>query len=187
MPFNRVGRLTEGVLHTGRFTKCGVRDIWTVPADGGEAVPVTDDAFVDWNPVWSFDGKYLYFSSDRGGSFNLWRIRLDEDSGDVLGTAQSVTTGGIPPNARTSNFRRTEAAWCISSGRGSANIWKVAIDPNTGTVEGEPQLITFGTRQVYAPDVSPDGLLVGFLHLCQSTRRHLHYAHGWYRPPPAYE
>ena len=94
MPFNRVGRLTEGVLHTGRFTKVGLRDIWTVPADGGEPVPVTDDAFVDWNPVWSFDGKYLYFSSDRGGSFNLWRIRLDEDSGDVLGTPQSVTTGG---------------------------------------------------------------------------------------------
>ena len=42
------------------------RDIWTIPAGGGEPVEVTNDAAMDWNPVWSPDGKYLYFASDRG-------------------------------------------------------------------------------------------------------------------------
>ena len=37
------------------------RDIWTVPAGGGERTPVTADAATDWNPVWSPDGRYLYF------------------------------------------------------------------------------------------------------------------------------
>jgi Tol biopolymer transport system component len=41
------------------------RDIWTVPAEGGEIVPVTRDQHVVWNPVWSPDGKYLYFCSNR--------------------------------------------------------------------------------------------------------------------------
>src|SRR5881628_1830176 len=41
------------------------RDIWTIPAGGGEPVEVTNDAATDWNPVWSPDGKYLYFASDR--------------------------------------------------------------------------------------------------------------------------
>jgi Tol biopolymer transport system component len=31
-------------------------------------VEVTTDAAMDWNPVWSPDGKYLYFASDRGGA-----------------------------------------------------------------------------------------------------------------------
>jgi hypothetical protein len=31
------------------------RDVWTVPADGGEIVPVTRDEYADWNPVWSPD------------------------------------------------------------------------------------------------------------------------------------
>jgi TolB protein len=43
--------------------KGGQRDIWTVSASGGEPVAVTDDREVDWNPVWSRDGKHLYFSA----------------------------------------------------------------------------------------------------------------------------
>jgi serine/threonine protein kinase len=57
------------------------RDLFTVSTSGGDPVPVTGDAFVDWNPTWSPDGRYLYFSSDRGGSMNLWRVRIDEQSG----------------------------------------------------------------------------------------------------------
>ena len=44
--------------------KGGQRDIWTVLAAGGEPVAVTDDKAVDWNPVWSRDGRHLYFLTD---------------------------------------------------------------------------------------------------------------------------
>ncbi|MCI0447160.1 serine/threonine-protein kinase, partial [bacterium] len=43
------------------------RDIATIPAKGGPEVKVTDDQYTDWSPVWSVDGKFLYFASDRGG------------------------------------------------------------------------------------------------------------------------
>ena len=68
------------------------RDLWTVPAGGGDAVSVTQDDAVDWSPAWSPDGRELYFSSDRGGSMNLWRIALDERSGRVRGEPERVTT-----------------------------------------------------------------------------------------------
>ena len=71
----------------------GQRDIWTISAVGGEPVTVTDDAAVDWNPVWSPDGNYLYFSSDRGGSMNLWRVPIDEETGQTLGPPDPVTFG----------------------------------------------------------------------------------------------
>lgn len=38
------------------------RDIWTVSVNGGEPVRVTDDSFIDWNPVWSPDGSQLAYS-----------------------------------------------------------------------------------------------------------------------------
>ena len=52
----------------------GGAEIWTMPADGGEPVRVTEDGHFDFNPVWSPDGKSLYYSSDRGGSQN-WVLR----------------------------------------------------------------------------------------------------------------
>ena len=67
-------------------------DIRTIPAGGGESVAVTDDVATDWSPVWSPDGRYLYFASDRGGSMNLWRIPVDEETGEALGEPQPITT-----------------------------------------------------------------------------------------------
>ena len=62
----------------------GQRDIWTVSADGTHPVAITQDAALDWSPVWSPDGGRLYFASDRAGTMNLWRVRIDEQSGRVL-------------------------------------------------------------------------------------------------------
>ncbi|MCI0488298.1 MAG: protein kinase [Blastocatellia bacterium] len=72
--------------------KGGQRDLWTIPATGGEPVQVTDDEALDWNPAWSPDGKYLYFASDRSGSMNLWRVAIEEESGKVLGQPEAVRT-----------------------------------------------------------------------------------------------
>ena len=68
----------------------GQRDILTVPADGSPATSptkLTDDAALDWSPAWSPDGRYLYFSSTRGGAMSFWRIPIDEPSGRALGEA----------------------------------------------------------------------------------------------------
>jgi Tol biopolymer transport system component len=148
--------------HEGRIAYWGLlegtaqRDIWTIPSSGGDATAVTEDSHIDWNPVWSPDGRYLYFSSDRGGSMNLWRIRIDEGSGKVLGSPEAVTTGGFASRhhiAFSEDGKRTAYVEHVTS----SNVWKVAFDPTSGTVQGEPVPITQGSRQVGWPDVSPNG------------------------------
>ncbi|QDU19091.1 S41 family peptidase [Urbifossiella limnaea] len=47
-------------------------DIWTVPSVGGVARPVTMHEAHDLNPVFSPDGKYLAFSSNRHGSYDVF-------------------------------------------------------------------------------------------------------------------
>jgi len=44
-------------------------DLWTVPITGGQARPLTRNAGVDRDPVFSPDGKRIGFASDRNGSF----------------------------------------------------------------------------------------------------------------------
>jgi Tol biopolymer transport system component len=71
----------------------GQRDLWTVQAERGDPVAVTTDLATDWSPEWSPDGRWLYFSSDRGGSFNLWRIPIDPATGGAAGPPLPLTTG----------------------------------------------------------------------------------------------
>ena len=63
----------------------GRSDIATVPSGGGDAVVVTKDAAANWNPVWSPDGKFLYFASDRRGNMSFWRVAVELETCEVLG------------------------------------------------------------------------------------------------------
>ena len=47
-------------------------DLYKVPATGGEAVPLTIHEAHDFMPVWSRDGKWLAFASDRFGNFDVF-------------------------------------------------------------------------------------------------------------------
>jgi serine/threonine protein kinase len=136
--------------------EAGLRNILTVPAVGGEAVPVTDDPFVDWNPVWSPDGRQLYFSSDRGGSMNLWRVAIDEESGQMQGEPMPVTTGASA-SRRHISFSKDSSRIAYVERLATSNLHKVDFDPNTGTIAGEPIPITRGSRESSSPDLSPNG------------------------------
>ena len=78
------------------------RDLWSVAADGSElaesaAVALLDDPALDWAPVYSGDGRWLYFASTRGGTFNLWRLAIDPASGNlwVTGTPRAPARLGL--------------------------------------------------------------------------------------------
>jgi Tol biopolymer transport system component len=138
----------------------GSRDIWTVPATGGEPVRVTQEPSTHWNPVWSPDGKYLYFSSDRGGSLNLWRVRLEEDSGRVLGQAEPVTTPS--PEAAYISFARDGRRMAYVNRLETGNIYKIDFDPVRESAVGQPSPVTQGSWRVLYPDVSPNGEWLAF-------------------------
>src|ERR1700744_1201776 len=47
-------------------------DIYTVPAAGGTAIPLTISESYEFSPVWSHDGKWIAFASDRYGNFDVF-------------------------------------------------------------------------------------------------------------------
>ncbi|MBC7509457.1 MAG: PD40 domain-containing protein, partial [Ferruginibacter sp.] len=47
-------------------------DIYKVDASGGNAIPLTIHEAQDMMPVWSHDGKYIAFASDRYGNFDVF-------------------------------------------------------------------------------------------------------------------
>ncbi|MFN4144346.1 MAG: S41 family peptidase [Runella sp.] len=49
-------------------------DLWSVPATGGNATPLTFHEAHDFMPVWSKDGKHIAFASDRYGHFDIFLI-----------------------------------------------------------------------------------------------------------------
>lgn len=50
----------------------GRQDLVMVDAETGEWAPVTDDAALDRSPVWTPDGEWILFSSDRTGVPNIF-------------------------------------------------------------------------------------------------------------------
>ena len=51
---------------------CFKGDIYKVSSDGGAATPLTISESVEFSPVWSHDGKYIAFASNRYGNFDVF-------------------------------------------------------------------------------------------------------------------
>ena len=139
----------------GSGTKlAGQRDIFSIRADGTDRVDVTSDIDLDWNPVWSPDGRHLYFASDRGGSMNIWRVPIDERTGRPLGEPQPVPT----PSQWSGPFAlsRTGLIAFVAEQRQS-NVSRVPFDASSLSITGPPEKVTSGTLLVYSDRVSPDG------------------------------
>ena len=133
----------------------GQRDLWTIDAAGGEPVRVTDDIHTDWCPKWSPDGRWLFFSSDRGGTMNLWRVPIDEASGRVEGEPQPVTAPAVL--AGSFGIAGDGAHLVFESISIRSAIRAVRFDSQREAFVGAPVPVTRGSRFVVTPQVSPDG------------------------------
>jgi serine/threonine protein kinase/Tol biopolymer transport system component len=133
----------------------GRSDIATISRNGGEIEVITKDASTNWNPVWSPDGKFLYFASDRSGNMSFWRVAIDEETGKALSEAEAVST---PSNFnRHLSFSANGQRMIYVQTAQQANIQGVKFDPRTEKTSGEPFWITRGDRHIVRPELSPDG------------------------------
>ncbi len=136
------------------------RNISTVAADGGDPVPITADLALDWGPVWSPDGRYLYFASDRGGSMNLWRVRIDERSGKTEGAPEPVTTPAV--SSGLMSFSRDGSRMLYAAQARDMNLYKIGFDPAREAIAGEPVQVTQSSKPLADPNFSPDGQWIVF-------------------------
>ncbi len=74
----------DGRMIAFASNKYGSYDIWTVSAEGGDAINVTAHEARDSSPAWTPDGEHLVFVSTRTGIPQLWMIRLGTDEARQL-------------------------------------------------------------------------------------------------------
>jgi len=136
------------------------RDLWTVAADGSEqeyeqAVRLTDDPELDWNPVWAGDGGRILFASSRGGTLNLWQLPVDEASGRRLGDPEPVTAPSSWAGWMSASRDGRRIAFVDRNVR--ATVLRAPLDPGRGVLTGEPEPVPTGSMEVYDAELSPDG------------------------------
>jgi Tol biopolymer transport system component len=147
------------------------REIWTIDANGNNPVKAAAHDANDWNPVWSADGTWLYFLSNRAGSMGLWRVAIDGTSGVASGDPQPLAT----PAWYVAHFSLSAdvAIGAYSSLTATSNVARVGFDPNTATIKGDVEMLTTGTNDFLFLDVTRDGRFVA-LTTSSRTREDLH-------------
>lgn len=133
-------------------------DVSVVDIATRTSVAVTNDNFREVNPVWAHDGNSIYFSSDRGGGINLWRIAVGADNKPngppqqlTRGAGQDVEIAMAPDGKRL----------VYATLRQNDEIWRMPLTPE-GTVAGPPQPVVATTREDSRGAWSPDGQMIAF-------------------------
>jgi len=143
------------IVYWGLPHESGWRDLWSIDSGGKNKVRLTNDPAIDWNPLWSPDGHYIYFLSDRSGSMNVWRMAVDEKSGEAQSELEQVTVPSS--NCAWLALSHDGKKLIYSSLEQRANIYKMGFDPvNERFVKPEIQ-VTTGSKTYSWLDISPDG------------------------------
>jgi len=133
----------------------GQRDLYTVSADGSrEPTRLTDDPPTDWSPAWSPDGLELWFSSNRAGVMNLWRMKMDPETGAAVGSPQPVING-VGASCRHVSFTADGERVAFSAQTTDGYIIRVPFDLERREVIGTPERVP-GSRGANMMSVSPD-------------------------------
>jgi hypothetical protein len=97
-----VNAATNGKIVFARDMGAGNHDIFVANADGTGAVDITNNAFDDVDPAVSPDGTRVLFSSNRGGSYDIYVININA-SGPALRLTASFLDERYPAWAPDAN------------------------------------------------------------------------------------
>ncbi|HTP34775.1 MAG TPA: protein kinase [Candidatus Acidoferrales bacterium] len=133
----------------------GDRDLWTVRAAGGAPARLTRDRWLDWNPVWSPDGNWVYFCSNRGGSMGIWRIPMKESTGEVRGAPEAIRAPADYTSHLSFSRDGRHLSYVQQSTTGRLDV--VRFDPAREVLVSEPKEILQSAKGASRPSLSPDG------------------------------
>jgi len=119
-------------------------DIWTINPDGSGQRQLTNNAFRDFSPRVSPDGRYLFFTSNRTGSNQVWRMNAD-GSDQVQITHQE---GGYP------RMVTPDGKYLYFLSGLNQTVWRVAINGGEET--------QIWNKRIFDPAFSPDGKLLAY-------------------------
>ncbi|MBN1132388.1 MAG: TolB family protein [Bacteroidales bacterium] len=123
--------------------------IYTLPLSGGRPARITTES-PSYLHGWSPDGKYLIYTGERGGEFDIYRIPAEGGEEEQLTFSHGLDDGSeYAPDGRSIYFN--------SSRTGTMQIWR--MDPDGGN----PVQLTSDGLNNWFPHISPDNRWMVFL------------------------
>src|SRR5438477_33603 len=147
--------------------------VYTVPVGGGTPQRVTKFG-PSYLHGWSPDGKFLVYTGQRGGEFDVYRIPVDGGEETRLTSAPGLDDGPeYSPDGRYIYFNSVRS--------GTMQVWRMRAD---GSAQ---QQITSDQYNNWFPHVSPDGRWIVFLSFMKDVAPddHPFYKHVYLRVLPA--
>jgi eukaryotic-like serine/threonine-protein kinase len=120
-------------------------DLWITQSDNTEQRQLTNDPALDKTPAVTVGNRYIVFTTNRTGSFQLWRMNVDGSDQVQLTNRAPADHPSITPDGKWILYNTTED-W---------HIWKISIDG------GAP--IALIEHPAYFPAISPDGKMIACL------------------------
>ena len=127
-------------------------DLWIIDSDGGERRQLTNSPFSDVSPRLSQDGRYIFFSSTRSGTTQIWRMNADGSD-----QVQITSREGGHPTYVTADGRLVYFQSPLHR-----TLWRVAT---TGGDETEVSKV-----KISYPAFSNDGKLVAYFFRDETNR-----------------
>ncbi|HEX3262862.1 MAG TPA: protein kinase, partial [Solirubrobacterales bacterium] len=140
--------LTIGPL----FGNVSPSKIVTVRVVDGRVVPLTDSLAVNLSPVWSPDGRWLYYVSNRYGPKDIFAQEMA--GGAPRGVAERVTTG---LNAHTISLSADGRRLAYAELDVESNAWSLPIPAHATASAPAATRLTHGSQFVEAVEFSWDG------------------------------
>ena len=148
------GRLSPDALRyaAGVFDrKQGTSDIWIYDLNRQTSERLTYRLTYENNPVWSPDGKSIYYLSDVIGPPDIFQWKLGEDHGTLLYRGPYVEQPeDVSPDGRHLLFVQYTTAY-------TSRVGVVPIVPSP-----EARMLTEGLFSAWSPRFSPDGERIAY-------------------------
>ncbi|MDD5258449.1 MAG: DUF3160 domain-containing protein [bacterium] len=120
-------------------------DIFSINADGSNPTKLTTEAGIAKDPSWSPDGKYIYYSSNINGSYDIWvmdatgqnkkRLSTDDKDNEEHPVCSSINYGLFSYNNLTKTKHEKERYGKLVFSKlsgdrytGRSDLWEMKVD-----------------------------------------------------------
>ncbi|GAA4535159.1 amidohydrolase family protein [Amycolatopsis samaneae] len=130
-----------------------LNDIYTMRI-GSAPKPLTGDHWWKCDPAWSPDGRYLSYSTDRGGKLDLWLRELatgrDRQLTNLPGAA-AVSGSWSPDGARLAFLDQTGALYTVEVATGAVRkVYAATFEPGRPSWSADGRVIAMAAVKPYS-------------------------------------